>query len=121
MTKVGWLIDADMFHEYRDDLIDAIESLGHQAKPVQAPQPPYRWDDIGCSYRNAFPEDACVVVHGDIELVARVHQERRWTPGVFATIENFACSKYYPRYEPYLLNRDHVMLPFCNLEQQRDS
>ncbi|MCA9269432.1 MAG: hypothetical protein KDA41_13215, partial [Planctomycetales bacterium] len=83
--NVGWLIDADMFDRYRDGLVAAIRDQGHAVKQIHAPSPPFRWDDVGCSYRDTFPEDACVISHGDIELVTRIHNERRWTPGAFCT------------------------------------
>jgi hypothetical protein len=118
--RIGWLIDADMFEGYRDDLVAGIRACGHEVKLIRPPAPPYRWEDVGCSYRETFPPDACVVVHGDIELVARVYRERRWTPGVFGTMENFACSSYYCFFGKYLLNQDYVMLPFGELARRKD-
>ncbi len=118
--NVGWLIDADMFDGYRDQLIAAIHDQGHTVKLINAPSPPFRWDDVGCSYRETFPEDGCVISHGDIELVTRIHHERRWTPGAFCTIENFACTSYTCWYGEYLLNRDYIMLPFGELDRCKD-
>ena len=118
--KVNWLIDADLFDGYRDELIAAIHDQGHSAKVIRTPSPPFRWDDIGCSYRDTFPEGACVVSHGDIELVTRIRQERRWTPGAFATVENFFWSSYACHYGEYLLNREYIMLPFGELERCRE-
>jgi len=118
--KVGWLIDGDMFDGYRDKLIAAAHSQGNDAKLIHAPSPPFRWDDVGCSYRETFPEDACVVAHGDIELVTRIHRERRWVPGAFCTVENFFCSSYACQYGRFLLNRDYIMLPFGELDRCKD-
>ncbi len=118
--SVGWLLDGDMFDGYRDDLVAAINEQGHDAKVIHAPSPPFRWDDIGCSYRETFPKDACVVAHGDIELVSRIHHERRWTPGAFATVENFFCSSYACWYGQFLLNREYSMLPFGELDRRQD-
>ena len=117
---VNWLIDADMFAGYRDQLVAAIHDQGHGAKLIHAPSPPFRWDDVGCSYRETFPEDACVISHGDIELVTRIRQERRWTPGAFCTVENFTCSHYACWYGEYLLNRDYIMLPFGELDRCKE-
>jgi hypothetical protein len=117
---VNWLIDADQFDGYRDDLVACIRSLGHEVRFVHTPSPPYRWEDEGCSYRRAFPKDACVVTHGDIELVTRVRREKLWKPGAFATIEKFACSSYYRWFGRFILNQDHVMLPFGELDRKRD-
>jgi hypothetical protein len=115
--NVGWLIDGEMFEHYRDDLVAAIRAHGHDVRLIRAPQPPYRWDDSGCSYRATFSKDSCVIANGDIELVSRIYREQRWTPGAFATIENFYCSSYYCRFGEYLLNRDYIMLPFGELKR----
>lgn len=117
---VNWLLDADMFEGYRDELAAAIREQGHQVKLIQTPAPPFRWDDVGCSYRDSFPAGSCVVAHGDIELVTRIHQEGRWTPGAFCNIEEFAWSNYACHFGAYLLNRDYIMLPFGELDRCQD-
>src|SRR5690349_20510815 len=117
---VGWLIDAEMFESYRDDLVACIRAQGHEARLIRAPRPPYRWDDVGCSYRETFPKDSCVVAHGDIELVTRIHSERRWIPGAFCTVDHFFCSNYYCHFGQHLLNRDYIMLPFGELRRRRE-
>lgn len=118
--NVGWLIDADMFDGYRDQLVAAIRDQGHAARLIHAPSPPYRWDDVGCSYRETFPKDACVISHGDIELVTRIQKEGRWTPGAFCTIENFGYSTYACWFGKYLLNSEYIMLPFGELDRCQD-
>ena len=87
---------------------------------VHTPSPPYRWDDVGYSYRETFPKGACVIAHGDIELVTRIGREQRWTPGAFCTVENFAWSRYAPLYRDYLLNRDYETLPFADLSRRQN-
>jgi hypothetical protein len=42
---VNWLIDGEMFDNYRDELVRCIEVQGHAVKLINAPSPPYRWDD----------------------------------------------------------------------------
>ena len=118
--NVGWLIDGDMFLRYRDELVAAIRDQGHDVKLIYGPKPPFRWDDVGCSYREAFPQDACVVSHGDIELVTRIRREGRWVPGAFCSVENFFWSSYACWYGKYLLNRDYIMLPFGELNRCKD-
>ncbi len=117
---VGWLLDGDLFEGYRDNLVAAIREQGHDVKLIHAPSPPFRWDDVGCSYRETFPEGMCVITHGDIELVSRIYRERRWTPGAFATVEQFFCSSYACWYGQYLLNREYSMLPFGELDRCKD-
>ena len=116
---VQWLIDGEMFDHYRDELVAAIHEQGHEVKFLRAPSPPFRWDDVGCSYRDTFPEDACVISHGDIELVTRIHREQRWTPGAFCTVDNFRCSSYLCHFGQYWVNADYMMLPFGELSRRR--
>ena len=116
--SVGWLLDASVFDEYHDELADAVVRNGFEARSISRPNPPYRWDDTESAYRKAFPAGACVVTHADIDLVNRVLHDARWIPGAFATIDHFFCSSYYPRFHRYLLNQDHVMLPFAALRQR---
>ena len=118
--SVHWLLDCEMFDHYRDELVAAIHDHGDEVKLIQAPSPPYRWDDVACSYRDTFPEDSCVVSHGDIELVTRIDREKRWNPGAFCTIENFRCSSYLCHFGKYWINTDYMMLPFGELSRQRN-
>ncbi|QDU41832.1 hypothetical protein Mal52_02860 [Symmachiella dynata] len=118
--NVGWVIDAGLFDHYRDQLIADIRAQGHEVKLIHDPKAGYNWDDEGCSYREIFPQDACAVVHGDIEIVSRISRERLWKPGVFATFENFACSSYYCHFGEHLLNNDYIMLPFGELRRCRE-
>lgn len=118
--KVGWLIDSELFDEYRDDLVAQITDQGHAVKLIRAPSPPYRWEDGGCAYRTAFSKGTCVVAHGDINLVTRIHREKLWKPGVFATIENYNCSSYYNHFGKYLLNQNYIMLPFGELRRCKE-
>lgn len=112
-----WLLDAEMFDHYRDDLVAAVTEHGQEYKLIRAPKPGYSWDDEGCSYRRTFPADACVITHGDIALATRVRNEGRWTPGAYCTVEHFFCSRYYTHFGKFLLNSDYVMLPFGELDR----
>lgn len=111
---VSWLLDAEVF-DYHEELAAEIVRQGFQCRSINAPNPPYRWEDVDNAYRRLFPPGACVVTHADIELVTRVQREALWTPGAFATIAHFYCSYYYPHLRRFLLNEDHAFLPFAEL------
>jgi hypothetical protein len=118
--NVGWLLDASVFSAYHDDLVAAIHRSGGTARSFNSPNPPYDWDDTSLPYRSAFPREACVVTHADIDLVLRVQSDALWTPGVFATLPHYFCSHYYAHFGRFLLNRDYVMLPFGELRRCAD-
>lgn len=117
---VNWLLDADMFEEYRTELIAAIQAEGQSYKLISAPKAGYSWDDEGCSYRHVFPKDACVVFHGDIELSLRIYHDGRWTPGAYCDVDNFRCSRYFSEFGEFLLNNDYLFLPFAELDRRRE-
>lgn len=117
---VGWLLDASIFDAYHDELASAIIRNGHSVVSINRPNPPYNWDDTADAYRRAFATGTCVVTHADIDLVLRVLDEELWTPGAFANIASFFCSKYFAHLGKYLLNSDYVMLPYAELQRCRD-
>lgn len=115
-----WLLDAEIFDHYRDELAEVITQQGHLCRVIRPPAAGYSWEDEGCSYRQTFPADACVITHGDIALATRVRAERRWSPGAYGTVENYFCSRYYTPLGRYLLNSDYIMLPFGELDRCRE-
>jgi hypothetical protein len=120
MAEVNWIIDAEMFDGYREELVASIRRQGHGLKLIRPPQPPYRWDDVDSPFRDTFPPDACVIALGDIAYVQHVARESQWAPAAFASVEKFACSSYYCEFGKYLLNGQYVMLPFGELERCQD-
>jgi len=118
--KVGWLLDPSVFPKEHEELAAAIVRQGHEIKSVARPDLPYTWADTKFAYRKLFPKGACVVTHGDIDLVNRVRADALWTPGVFATVEHFFCSHYYAHFGRFLLNQNYAMLPFAELLRRAD-
>jgi len=118
--KVGWLLDPSVFPKEHEELAAAIVRQGHETKSVARPDLPYTWADTKFAYRKLFPKGACVVTHGDIDLVNRVRADALWTPGVFATVEHFFCSHYYAHFGRFLLNQNYAMLPFAELLRRAD-
>ena len=76
MKKVNWLIDADIFTEYSDELQAAISDQRHAVTRLGMPKPGYTWEDEGCSYRSTFLPESCVVTHASIGFCDRVHREQ---------------------------------------------
>jgi len=102
--NVGWLIDGEMFEHYPRRLGRRHSRPGHDVRLIRAPQPPYRWDDAGCSYRETFSKDSCVIAHGDIELVSRIY--RRSSVGRRAHSQRsriFTAPANYCRFGEFLL------------------
>jgi hypothetical protein len=92
---VSWLLESEMFPAYREAMVAQIKSQGHQVKIIPELALGYHWDDVGSSYLKLFPEDACVVFHGSMELAMRLAEESPWSPTVYTTWPNFDCATYY--------------------------
>ena len=120
LKKVDWLIDADLLTEYSEELQAAISDQGHEVTRIGMPRPGFRWEDEGCSYRNAFPRGSSVVTHASIGFCHRVQRERMWTPGAYFPVEELYCSRYFGEVAEFLLNEDYAMLPFCELRRRRE-
>jgi hypothetical protein len=52
-----------------------------------------------------------------LAILTRIGRERRWEPGVFATVEHFSCSNYFCHFGDYLLNRVYTMVPFGEIRR----
>lgn len=120
MKKVNWLIDADLFTEYSDELQAAISDQGHEVARIGVPKSGFTWEDEGCSYRGLFPRVSCVVTHASIGFCKRIRREQLWTPGAYFPVEELFCSRYFGELGEHLLNEDYVMLPFCELRRKRE-
>lgn len=120
MTKVSWLVEAEMFPDYRDELLAQIIQQGHAAKVVPEIPFGYRLNDIGSPHLQMFPPDACVVFHGCIEIANSLSEQSPWVPGVFCNWPNYECSTYYCHLARYLVNADYVLLPFGELQRRKD-
>jgi hypothetical protein len=117
--QVSWLLEEEMFPDYRDALVAEIRRQGHVARLVPELTWGYRWDDVGSPYLKLFPREACVVFHGSMELAIRLSVESPWTPTVFCNWNNFECSTYYCHFPEHLLNEDYVLMPFGELLRRK--
>jgi hypothetical protein len=113
--KAGWLIEAEMFPDYCDQLVRRVNEAGHIAKLVPALKFGYRWDELDSPYLQLFPRDSCVIFHGSMELAIRLQSQKPWIPGSYCKWEHLDCSVYYCHFSDHLLNNDYVMLPFGEL------
>ena len=115
----AWLLDSVALGDNLEPLAKAVRDSGCELKIANRPKPPYTWDDVDYNFLSSFPADHCVVVSGDIDMVERVRDAGIWTPAVFADVEKYFCTSYYPIFGDNLLNREYVMLPFGDLFRRR--
>ena len=105
MKKINWVIDKYLFDEYEDRLSTAIQNSGANV---------YFYDDIcGKTFKEwileKFTQDDIVVFHGSLQHGRQLTQLPIY-PGVFMTIDNYECYKYYGYYGEKLLNSEYLMM-----------
>lgn len=117
---VSWLLEAEMFPHYRDAFIAEVARQGYSLKLLPELKWGYRWEEAGSPYLKLFPNDACVVFHGSMELAIRLSEELPWRPTVYCNWSNYDCSTYYCHLSEFLVNADYVMLPFGELRRRKE-
>lgn len=105
MKKINWIIDKYLFDEYEERLSTAIKDSGANV---------FFYDDIcGLSFRewvsNKFTQDDIVIFHGSLQHGKQLTYLPIY-PGVFMTIDNYECYKYYGYYGENLLNSNYMMM-----------
>lgn len=76
-----------------------------------------------CIFRDMneiLSKEECVIFFGSLEFGAEVKRKAKWIPGVYCDLPKFACSNYYPRLHSYLLNQNHLFLPYGELLLKKD-
>lgn len=105
MKKINWIIDKYLFDEYEDRLATAIKNSGASV---------FFYDDIcGKSFKewisDKFTENDIVIFHGSLQHGKQLTHLPIY-PGVFMTIDNYECYKYYGYYGDNLLNSKYMMM-----------
>jgi len=105
MKKINWVIDKYLFDEYEDRLSTAIINSGSNV---------HFYDDLcGKSFKdwitNKFTQEDIVIFHGSLQHGRQLTHLPIY-PGMFMTIDNYECYKYYGYYGDYLLNAKYMMM-----------
>jgi hypothetical protein len=105
MKKVNWIIDKFLFDEYEDKLANSIKNSGMNV---------YFFDDtknhdVQTFVNKKFTDDDIVIFHGSLNHGRRILKQPVY-PGVFLTLDNYECYKYYGQYGDNLLNSDYLMM-----------
>ena len=106
MKKVNWIIDKYIFDEYEDRLSTAIKNSGmnvlffDDAKGISI-------DNFIKSKFNSI--DDIVIFHGSLQHGKRVSNTPVY-PGIYLTLDNYECFKYYGYFGDNLLNSNYLMM-----------
>ena len=125
--KTKWLIEDSLFEQETPNLTAALDKAEIEYKVVQVD-----YNNISSYYKHRDIRDelqlepwdddddeTCpVVYYGPLELGYRIQRHTKFVPGVYTTMENYACTKYYPEFTYHLLNCDYVLIPYGDLERR---
>lgn len=105
MKKINWVIDRYLFEEYEDKLSTAIKDSGSNV---------HFYDDLcGKPFKewvgDKFNQNDIVIFHGSLQHGRQLLHLPIY-PGVFMTIDNYECYKYYGYYGNNLLNSTYMMM-----------
>ena len=95
-----WVLEQGVFGS-GCDLGPAARAAGHRVS---------RWDDAW--WDEGAPSYASpALCHGSLGNADRIRRTLDWSPGAFCDAAAFACSAWYPRARPWLLNADWIRVP----------
>jgi len=115
MVNPYWIIE----HCFGDDTHRLVHSLKQKGIPhtVLSGNPTYQDNWQSMHPNNDYP----VVVNGSIQFCGIVQRKcPNWYPGPYSTFGAYDCTKYYPIFGDKLLNGDYLMMPYGDLNRNKN-
>lgn len=112
--KPKWLIEDDAFPESVAPFIEAVQQLGLEYKTIT--QQPF----VRPNFQTLFDKDDCVIFYGSLGLAKKISKQTNWVPGVYYDVPKYNCTSYYAALGKFLLNGNYIMLPFSELQRQKE-
>lgn len=108
MKKVKWIIDKNMFEDYEDRLVEAIKQNDSYVVFFDDTK---RDENIPNFIQRNWPnpEDSILIFHGSLQH-GRAMLKTSAYPGIYLTLENYECYKYYGFFGEHLLNSNYMMM-----------
>ena len=113
--KPTWIVEKHMFPEYEDKLIAAIERSGATC---------YLFDDTDFmrfnfdkDIKNKFTDKDCTIFYGSLQRGRELYTKTNFVPGIFLTIDNYECYKYFGMFGNSLLNSTYYMMGLNDLKR----
>lgn len=114
MKNVNWVIDKYIFEDYEDRLVEAIRKSGENV---------HFYDDLKTDVASfmgkRFTDEDIVIFHGSLQHGRRVAKLPLY-PGIYLTLENYECYKYYGLFGEYLLNSNYMMMGLNDVLRNKD-
>jgi len=108
MKKVNWIIDKNIFEDYEDKLATAILNSGSNLLFYDDSNGLTIGDFLGKKIRQSAEEEV-IIFHGSLQHGRRL-SKLPYYPGIYLTLENYECYKYYGKFGEHLLNSNYMMM-----------
>jgi len=115
--KTTWLVEKYIFNEYEKKLRDVIRKSGSNCLIIDDTDIDFDFDK---EIKNKFTDKDCVMFYGSLQLGRKINSRTNFIPGIFLTIENYECSKYYGYYGDRLLNSDYLMMGMNDIKRNKE-
>ncbi len=117
---IRWLIEADVFPDYQDELIRTIRETGAKATLLTAVKAGYLFEETGQPDLRLVANNERVIFHGCIGLAERIAERTIWKPGIYGNFDRLSCTSYFPALGEFLLNDRYSMLPLGDVRRMKD-
>jgi hypothetical protein len=113
-----WVIEAGVYGPEAEPLLAEIRRQGMAAEPVphralvKGPPPRVGGRPLG-------PGDRALG-YGTFPFARQIQLHAGWVPGAWCDPVRLDCATYYPVLSPFLLNRDHLILPAADAVRRAD-
>jgi len=115
--KTTWLVEKFLFEDYEDELVKTIRGLDSTCHIIDDTDINFDFDK---KIKNRFTDKDCVIFYGSLQLGRKIYSRTNFIPGIFLTIENYECYKYYGFYGDKLLNSDYLMMGMNDVKRNKE-
>lgn len=114
---INWIVEKYMFEEYEEKLVQTIKNSGNNCFLVDDTDWRFDFDrDIKSKYK----PDECVLFYGSLQRGRQMLRDTAFIPGVFLTVENYECYKYYGYYGDNLVNSDYLIFGLNDIKRNKE-
>lgn len=110
--NIKWLIEKHIF-SYENDIISAVNRSGSEC--IVFDDTDIIKFDFDRDIKNRFSNKDVVIFHGSFQRGIQILRYTDLTPGVFLTLDNYECYKYYPYYGKNMINHDYLFTSLKSL------
>jgi len=115
--KINWVVEKNLFPEYEEKLVSSIKNSGMNC---------YFFDDSDYDFnlidklKRKYNEKDAVIFYGSLQNGRKIYEQTNLFPGVYLTVDNYECYKYYGYYGNELFNEKYLMMGLNDLYRSRD-